>query len=324
MAIPLPPKFKVPSIDLYDGSKDPVEHLETFKTHMTLHGFSGEIACMTFPLTLKGSARAWFGALQLGFIDNFDELGRQFLTQFMASRRCRRSIAYLLTVKQREDESLKAYSTHFNNENMTANDQDEKIMLAALLGGIWPMSLFMAELARKIPFTLQEFMDRADDFVNAENTLIALTTRFERKSERELKGSQKKDREAGQKVRRDQQEMRRDNNLRRHYSDYVHYSSAHSQDKAKEEGQDDNNGRQTEKYCTYHKTRGHRIEDCHNLKQKIEDMKDNDELERLVAQNATPARRTNDQKLEHKKGTSESPRRRQSLKGGRRPQEPRV
>lgn len=38
MVVPLPPKFKVPYMEVYDGSKDPIEYLEIFKTHMTLHG----------------------------------------------------------------------------------------------------------------------------------------------------------------------------------------------------------------------------------------------------------------------------------------------
>lgn len=64
IVVPLLSKFKVPSIDLYDGAKDPVEHLETFKAHMTLHGFPGKISCRAFPLTLKGMVRSWFGTLQ--------------------------------------------------------------------------------------------------------------------------------------------------------------------------------------------------------------------------------------------------------------------
>ncbi|XP_042972962.1 uncharacterized protein LOC122304763 [Carya illinoinensis] len=154
MAVPLLPKFKVLSINLYDGSKDHVEHLETFKAHMTLHEFLAEIAFRAFPLTLRGTTLGWFEALQPGSIDSFDELGRQLLTQFMVSRKCKRPVAYLLTVKQREEESLKVYVTCLNKESMTTNDQDEKIMLAALLGGIWPRSSFMAELARKTPSTL--------------------------------------------------------------------------------------------------------------------------------------------------------------------------
>ncbi|KAF5445206.1 hypothetical protein F2P56_034273 [Juglans regia] len=144
---------------------------------MTLHGFPRETAYRAFPLTLKGVARGWFGALWSDTIENFEELGRQFITQFMANKWRRRSAAYLLTVKQKDDESLKAYLVRFNKERMTANDQDEKFMMAALLGGIWPRSPFMTELARKTPSTLIEFMDWADDFVNAKETLIALTTR---------------------------------------------------------------------------------------------------------------------------------------------------
>lgn len=54
----------------------------------------------------------------------------------MMSRTRRRPATYLLTVKQSEDESLKAYLAHFNKEDMMVEDQDEeKIMLIALLAG---------------------------------------------------------------------------------------------------------------------------------------------------------------------------------------------
>ena len=35
-AHPLPPKFKMPSLDLYDGTRDPFDHIATFKTTMHL------------------------------------------------------------------------------------------------------------------------------------------------------------------------------------------------------------------------------------------------------------------------------------------------
>ena len=37
-SFPLPPKFRMPNIDSYDGVKDPLDHLETFKTLMHLQG----------------------------------------------------------------------------------------------------------------------------------------------------------------------------------------------------------------------------------------------------------------------------------------------
>ena len=40
---PLPPKFKMPSLDSYDGMCDPFDHIATFKTTMHLQGVSNEI-----------------------------------------------------------------------------------------------------------------------------------------------------------------------------------------------------------------------------------------------------------------------------------------
>ena len=54
---PLPHKFRMPHIDSYNGVKDPLDHLETFKTLMYLQGVADEIMCRVFPTTLKGAAR---------------------------------------------------------------------------------------------------------------------------------------------------------------------------------------------------------------------------------------------------------------------------
>ena len=40
---PLPPKFKMPSLDLYDGTRDHFDHIVTFKTTMHLQGVPNEI-----------------------------------------------------------------------------------------------------------------------------------------------------------------------------------------------------------------------------------------------------------------------------------------
>ena len=54
---PLPPKFKMPSLDSYDGTRGPFDHIATFKTRMHLQRVPDEIMCRVFPTTLKGPAR---------------------------------------------------------------------------------------------------------------------------------------------------------------------------------------------------------------------------------------------------------------------------
>lgn len=34
MGVPLPPKFKMPTLEMFNGTKDPLDHLETFKALM--------------------------------------------------------------------------------------------------------------------------------------------------------------------------------------------------------------------------------------------------------------------------------------------------
>ena len=60
---PLPPKFKMPFLDSYDGMRDPFDHIATFKTTMHLQGVPDEIMCRAFPTTLKRFAQVWFSKI---------------------------------------------------------------------------------------------------------------------------------------------------------------------------------------------------------------------------------------------------------------------
>ena len=53
---PLPSKFKMPSLDSYDGTRDPCVHIATFKTTMHFQGVPDKIMCRAFLITLKGPA----------------------------------------------------------------------------------------------------------------------------------------------------------------------------------------------------------------------------------------------------------------------------
>ena len=54
---PLPQKFRMPQIESYDGVKDPLDHLKTFKTLMQLQGVPDEIMCRAFHITLKSATK---------------------------------------------------------------------------------------------------------------------------------------------------------------------------------------------------------------------------------------------------------------------------
>ena len=50
---PVPSKFCLPQLEPFDGLKDPLDHLNMFKTTLGLQQPPDEILCRSFPTTLK-------------------------------------------------------------------------------------------------------------------------------------------------------------------------------------------------------------------------------------------------------------------------------
>ena len=73
----------MPQVETYDESKDPLDHLESFKTLMHLQRVPDEIMRRAFPTTLKGPVRIWFSRLTPNSIGIFKELNAQFALHFI-------------------------------------------------------------------------------------------------------------------------------------------------------------------------------------------------------------------------------------------------
>ena len=99
-SFPLPSKFRMSQVENYNGSKDPLDHLESFKTLMHLQGILDEIMCKAFPTTLKGSARIWFNRLIPNSISTFKELSAQFASHFIGGHKYKKPTACLINIKQ--------------------------------------------------------------------------------------------------------------------------------------------------------------------------------------------------------------------------------
>ena len=127
-SFPLLSKFHMPQIDSYNGVKDPLDHLKTFKTLMHLQGVADAIMCRAFPTTLKGAARIWFSRLTPNSISTFKELSTQFTVHFIGGHQYKKSTACLMSIKQREEETLRSYISRFNKEALSIDEVDDKIL----------------------------------------------------------------------------------------------------------------------------------------------------------------------------------------------------
>ena len=122
---PLPPKFHLPQLEVYDGTKDPLDHIRAFKTLLNLKQTPGKVICRTFLATLRGAAQIWFNKLPTVSIANFDQLSDSFVHHFIRGQCHKSPTSYLLTVKQQEGETLREYVKRFNKVVLEIDEADE-------------------------------------------------------------------------------------------------------------------------------------------------------------------------------------------------------
>ncbi|XP_059428612.1 uncharacterized protein LOC132162395 [Corylus avellana] len=165
----------MPRVNTYDGTGDPTNLMESLHAHFILHGTPDEISCRAFPSTLAGVAKDWFGRLPASSIDNFKTLGRLFLSQFLATRKRKKNPAKLLSLVQGKEESLKEFMLRFNQEKLMIENPNEQTVLDALMHGVRAEGPLMAELSKSSKLiTLSQFMKKANEYINQEETVKAL------------------------------------------------------------------------------------------------------------------------------------------------------
>ena len=95
------------------------------------------------------------------------------------------SSSSLLTIEQREKESLRSFITRFNKEALTVDEMDNKLLLAAFHNGV-NSDLFIHKLYEQEPQTMAELIHSAQNFMNAEDAIIAKKRKRDERMEADL------------------------------------------------------------------------------------------------------------------------------------------
>ena len=77
----------------------------------------------------------------------------------------------MISIKQREDKTLRSYIARFNKKALSIDEADNKILVAAFTNGLqkgkFPFSLYKNDLK-----TMSDVLYRATKYMNAEDTLL--------------------------------------------------------------------------------------------------------------------------------------------------------
>ena len=95
-----------------------------------------------------------------------------FVNNFTGGQKHKCSSSSLLTIEQGENESLRSFITHFYREALTVDEVDDKLLLATFHNGV-NSDLFIHKLYEKEPQSMVELVHSAQNFMNAEDAIIA-------------------------------------------------------------------------------------------------------------------------------------------------------
>ena len=186
----LPPKFRMPSLETYDGTKDPLNHLESFfKTLMHLQGIPDEIMFRAFPTTMKRLAQVWFSKIKPNSMSTFKELSNSFVTHFIGGQRHKCSTHALMQIRQQEDESLRSYVARFNKEALLIDETDKMVLVTAFSSEL-KEGEFLFSVLKNEPKTMADMLFKATKYMNAEDALIACKDEKGKRKKESVKDTQ--------------------------------------------------------------------------------------------------------------------------------------
>ena len=249
---------------------------------MHLQGVLNEIMCRAFLTTLKGPARVWFSKIPHNSVSSFEELSKLFINNFIGGQRHKRSSSSLLTIEQGENESLWFFITRFNREALTVDEVDDKLLLAAFHNGV-NSDLFIHKIYEKKPQSMAELVHSAQNFMNAEDAIIAK----KRKRAKRTEANPIRLADQGPRPKKGQAEEKKDQDNKKvgpsaWNQQYTPLNVSLEQVlmqikdnpslKWPEKMKEGPNKCNRNKYCRFHRDHGHNTDECFDLKQQIKNL----------------------------------------------------
>ena len=295
---PLPEKWKMPTFDKYDSTTNLDNHMRVFMHQMMFHAVSDPIWSRVFSTSLTGEALEWFSELPANSIDSFATLKARFSTQFAPLKPAILTVDNLVNIRQEDGESLRNYLDRYNRMSVKIKDLSDKIARHHFSYELQP-GVFADKISRKKPKMMEEMRERAAKFIQMEDM-----------QEFRVKKREKEDAAIPKTVPRPSKPLARPSE--RKAPKFTMYTplavprakilqEAFSFDSLpaarKKPPPSDADG---SKHCQYHRTIGHTTEECHTLRDKIEELIrqghlkkyiQHDRPQRSPVRNRSPARR---------------------------------
>ncbi|KAM6587386.1 hypothetical protein CsatA_009991 [Cannabis sativa] len=157
---------------MYAGKEDPLSHIKYFEMQMDLEGVQGDVCCRFFRATLSEAAQQWYFKLVPGKFNSRKAFSSEFHAQFSSSCQLSLHLGYLVKVKQRPGEPLRAYISRLMTEATKVARVTEDGKLSTILGGIEVLGEPWKDIWKNGPVDLKcYFLDCAEGFIKLEEAI---------------------------------------------------------------------------------------------------------------------------------------------------------
>ena len=95
------------------------------------------------------------------------------MRHFVRGQRPKRPAGHLITIRQREKETLRSYMERFIRETLEVDDTDDKVQLMTFKVGLKSRE-FVVSLAKNPPKMMAEMLLKAQKYMNAKDALVAI------------------------------------------------------------------------------------------------------------------------------------------------------
>jgi hypothetical protein len=174
---PVPKGFKLPhDQQKYDGSQEPQSWLSDYLQAVKILGGTKKTAMQSLQLHLTGAARSWLIKLEKETIGSWEELTKQFTSNFKSTYKRPAAIKEVKACVQQRNETLRAYIQRWSIIKNSAVEVSDERAIDTFIVGLRRGDL-VEEIGRIKPKRVSDLMDIANRFVDGEDACNNKRTR---------------------------------------------------------------------------------------------------------------------------------------------------
>ena len=233
--------------------------------------------CRMFPSSLGPMSLRWFNRLQHSSIHSWDELAEAFVSRFITNSRKPKEFDSLMSMRMKDSESLKSYSSRYLEICNEVDGGTEEMAIKTFKQGLDLESELRHSLSKRPAKSMRNLMSRIEQYVRVEEdrARTRATSTQSRPSRKPANTEQKR----AELPPRNPTRFPQPKELGRVYTVF-NEPIYRIMSEIKNEpffiwpaplGEDPSR-RDPNKYCSYHREKGHMTKRCYTLKQHLEEL----------------------------------------------------